>query len=40
MLELMMGHGVDSGHCLSQQQNKCSKSKATFLSSSLISPHQ
>jgi len=27
MRDLMMGHGVDSGHCSCKQQNKCSKSK-------------
>jgi len=31
MLDLIMGHGVKSGHCLSKQQNKCSKSKTKFL---------
>jgi len=25
-----MGHGVESGHCLSKQQNKCGKSKTKF----------
>jgi len=45
MLDLMMGHGGDSGHCLSKQQNKCGKSKTEFLeqfidlSVSVIKPH-
>jgi len=45
MLDVMMRHGVDSGHCLSKQQNKCSKSKTEFfeqfidLSASAIKPH-
>jgi len=30
MLDLIMGHGIGSGHCLSKQQNKCSKSKTEF----------
>jgi len=30
MLDLIMGHGVESGHCLSKQQDKCSKSKTKF----------
>jgi len=40
MLDLIMGYGVKSGHCLSKQQNKCSKSKTNFLNSSLIASHQ
>jgi len=45
MLDLIMGHGVDSAHCLSKQQNKCSKSKTEFfkqfidLFASVIKPH-
>jgi len=37
--------GVDSGHCLSKQQNKCSKPKTEFLeqfidhSAPVIKPH-
>jgi len=27
MLDLIIGNGVESGHCLSKQQNNCSKSK-------------
>jgi len=40
MLDLMMGHGVDSGKCLGKQQNKCSKFKMKFLNSLLIYPRQ
>jgi len=45
MLDLMMGHGEDSGHCLSKQQNRFSKSKTgifeqfTDLSALVIKPH-
>jgi len=45
MLDLMMGMGIDSGHCLSKQHNKCSKYKMEFseqiidLSAPLIAPH-
>jgi len=30
MLDLIMGHEVESGHCLSKQQNKCRKPKTEF----------
>jgi len=40
MLDLIMGHEVESGHWLSKQQNKCSKSKTKILNSSLIASHQ
>jgi len=30
MLDLMVGHGVVSEHCLTEQQSKCSKSKTEF----------
>ena len=45
MLDFMMRHGVDSGHCLSKQQNKCNMSETEFfeqfidLSASVIKPH-
>jgi len=45
MLDLMMGHGVDSWHCQHEQQNTCSKPKTEFfeqfidLSASVIKPH-
>jgi len=41
----MVGHGVDFGHCLSKQPNKCSKSKTEFFeqfnehSAPVIKPH-
>jgi len=45
MLDLMMGHREDSGHCQREQQNTCSKPKTEFfelfndLSASVIKSH-
>jgi len=30
MLDIILGHSAESGHFLTKQQNKCSKSKTKF----------